>query len=278
MIMVSLAERIRTKTLLMGVLNASPDSFYAPSAAQSLEEAVEKAKSLIDAGADILDIGGESSRPGAEPVDLECELSRVLPVLDALRESSVTKSIDTYRAETARRAVALGATMINDITALRGDPEMRGVVAESGADCVLMHMQGLPKTMQRDPQYENVVDEIKNFFEERIAYATAGGIPEDRLWLDPGFGFGKTVANNLSILRHLSEFKQFGLPLMIGTSNKSTIGAVLDAPIDARGEGTAATVAIAIWNGADCVRVHDVKAMARVAAMSDAIAGGTSFG
>ena len=275
--MAPLAEHIQTKTLLMGVLNVSPDSFYAPSAAHSLEEAVKKAKRLINEGADILDVGGESSRPGAEPVDLKCELSRVLPVLDALREISVTKSIDTYRAETARQAVALGANMVNDITALRGDPEMREVVADSGVDCVLMHMQGLPKTMQHDPHYEDVVDEIKLFFEERIAYATAGGIPEDRLWLDPGFGFGKTVANNLSILRRLSEFKQFGLPLMVGTSNKSTIGTVLDAPIDARSEGTAATVAIAIANGADCVRVHDVGAMARVAAMSDAIVGRTSF-
>ena len=165
--------------------------------------------------------------------------------------------------------------MVNDITALRGDDAMADVVAESGVECVLMHMQGTPKSMQDTPRYDDVVDDIRAFFEERIAFATGRGISEERLWLDPGFGFGKTVGHNLDLLRRLGELKAFGLRLLIGTSNKSTIGTVLDLPADQRLEGTAATIAIAIHNGADAVRVHDVRAMARVARMTDAIVGTT---
>ena len=266
-------QRAVRKTLIMGVLNLTPDSFYPPSTAMDPVEALTRAREMVQQGADILDIGGESSRPGSDPVDAAEELARVVPLLDAAQGESWKLPIDTYRAETARAALARGAAIVNDITALRGDPEMAGVVAEYDADCVLMHMQGDPKTMQDNPQYEDVVDEVSRFFEERIEYATRAGIREDNLWLDPGFGFGKTVAQNLTLLRRIAEFKRFGLRLLIGTSNKSTIGAVLNLPIEERGEGNAASVAVAICRGVDCVRVHDVKSMARVARMCDAILG-----
>jgi dihydropteroate synthase len=259
----------------MGVLNVTPDSFYGPSRILDPASAVERAAQMVADGADILDVGGESSRPGSDPVSVDDEVARVTPVLEGLSGRGFRISIDTYHAETARRAVDLGATMVNDITALRGDPDMAAVVAESGAECVLMHMQGTPKTMQANPVYDDVVGEICAFFEERMAFAAAAGIAEDRIWLDPGFGFGKTVGHNLDVLRRLAEFRQFGRPLLVGTSNKSTIGAVLnDGGPDDRMEGTAATVAIAVMNGASAVRVHDVRAMARVVRMCDAVRGG----
>jgi dihydropteroate synthase len=255
----------------MGVINVTPDSFFDGSRFASTDSAVAHGRQLVSDGADILDVGGESSRPGAEPVAPEEEVARVLPVVEALQPLGVPISVDTYRAATARRALAAGATMVNDITAFQGDPEMASVVAEAGCSCVLMHMQGTPQTMQRRPRYGDVVDDICTFFEERIRHAVGQGVVEDTIWLDPGFGFGKTVQHNLTILRRLYEFRQFGRPILIGTSNKSTIGAVLDLPVDDRRDGTAATVAIAICKGADAVRVHDVKTMARVARMSDAV-------
>lgn len=255
----------------MGVMNLTPDSFYDGGKVQTPAQARARAEELIRDGADWLDLGGESSRPGAAPIGLDEELRRVIPALEAIQGLNVQRSVDTYRAETARRALALGARMVNDITALRHDPEMAAVIAESGCQCVLMHMRGTPETMQQAPRYDNLIDEICAFFEERLRAAAAGGIRDAQIWLDPGFGFGKTPAHNLLLLRELRQFKQFGLPLLIGTSNKATIGVVLDAPVTERLEGTAATVAIAIWNGADAVRVHDVKTMARVARMCDAI-------
>lgn len=261
------------RTLVMGVLNATPDSFYAPSTVCDPELALVRAREMVQDGADIIDIGGESSQPGAAPVGLEKELARVLPIFEVLHGSGVRLSIDTYRAETARRVLAIGATMVNDITALGGDGNMAGVVADAGAECVLMHMQGTPETMQSRPHYANIMDDLCAFFEERIAYAVGQGISEDKVWIDPGFGFGKTANHNLTILRQLNELGKFGRPVLIGTSNKSTIGAVLDVSPGERVEGTAATVTVAIWNGAAGVRVHNVKAMARVARMCDAIAG-----
>lgn len=269
--------RATGKTLVMGVLNITPDSFFEPSTVTSPEDALERAHEMMADGADLLDIGGESSRPGAEPVGLDLELARVMPVLEALEPLDCPISIDTFRAETARQALGQGAVMVNDITALRGDAGMAGVIAEAGAECVLMHMQGTPKTMQDEPRYDDVIDDICAFFEARIAYAEGEGLCRDRLWLDPGFGFGKSVGQNLLMLRRLEEFKRFGLPLLIGTSNKSTIGAVLGLPVDDRTEGTAATVAIAIGNGVDCVRVHDVKTMARVTKMCDAALGKVDY-
>jgi len=182
-------------------------------------------------------------------------------------------SIDTYHASTAKACIEAGAAMVNDITALRGDPEMVEVIASEGVDCVLMHMQGDPTTMQRAPSYTDVLDDIRAFLEGRLAFAVKQGIDEHRLWIDPGFGFGKTVAHNLELLRRLGELKGLGRPILVGTSNKSTIGTVLGAPADDRDAGTAATVAVAIANGADAVRVHNVRMMARVARMTDAIYG-----
>ena len=264
------------KTLVMGVLNATPDSFYGPSTVGSASAAHARAEAFIADGADIIDIGGESSRPGSEPVTADEEQARVYPIIDALRGLGAIVSVDTWRADTARGAVSRGARMINDITALRGDPEMAAVAVESGAYCVLMHMRGLPRTMQDAPVYDDVVDDLRLFFDERIEYAVRAGIPEGRLWLDPGFGFGKTAAHNLELLRRLGEFRSFGLPILVGASNKSTIGAVLGLGVEDRLEGTGATVAIA--HGADVVRVHDVKAMVRVARMCDAILGKTPHG
>ncbi len=258
----------------MGVVNVTPDSFYDGGQHGTHGAAVAHGRTLLSDGADILDIGGESSRPGSDPVTPEEETARVLPVFEALSAAlpdAALLSVDTYHAETARAATDAGAHMVNDITALRGDPAMADVIASSGCMCVLMHMLGSPKTMQDAPRYADVVDDLLAFFDERISYAVSRAIREDRLWIDPGFGFGKTVAHNLDILRRLGAFRSLGLPILIGTSNKSTIGAVLDAPVDDRMEGTAATVAIAIAHGADAVRVHDVKTMARVARMSDAI-------
>ena len=255
----------------MGILNVTPDSFFDGGAFPDAKAIRARAETMADEGAHWLDIGAESSRPGAQPVTLEEELRRLLPALEAVENFPVSRSVDTYRAETARRALELGATMINDITACRADPEMPALIAEKGCPCVLMHMQGNPKTMQAAPQYEDIIDDISAFFEERITTLIKSGVREDQLWLDPGFGFGKTVQHNLDILRRLGEFQKFGRPLLIGTSNKSTIGAILDLPLQERTEGTAATVALAIAAGASCVRVHDVKTMARVAKMTDAV-------
>lgn len=262
------------KTLVMGVLNVTPDSFYDGGRFVSPSDAVAQAESLVLDGADILDVGGESSRPGADPVTPAQETERIVPVLERLQSLKVPISVDTYHAETARHALESGAMMVNDVTAFRGSPEMATVVAEARCACVLMHMQGAPGTMQNNPHYEDVIDDICAFFEERIRFAVNEGVAEHAIWLDPGFGFGKTVEHNLTILKRLHEFKRFGRPIIVGTSNKSTIGKVLDLPVDDRTEGTAATVAVAICNGADAVRVHDVRAMARVARMTDAITKG----
>ena len=262
----------------MGVLNAAPNSFFPDSIVKDAKEALARAGEMVLHGADILDIGGESSQPGAKPISPDEERERVLPIIEALEPLDARISVDTCHAETARLAISLGADMVNDITALRGDSEMAGVIADTDIDCVLMHMKGVPETMQHQPVYDDVIEEILAFFEARVAFAVDAGISEERIWLDPGFGFGKTVEHNLTILARLKVFTKLGFPVMIGTSNKSTIGAVLDLPVEDRMEGTAATVALAIQNGADCVRVHDVLPMARVAKMTDAVTRGSFHG
>lgn len=262
------------RTMIMGVINLTPDSFFDGGRHANASAARAHAAQLLADGADWLDIGGESTRPGAAPVSPEEECARVLSALEAIQDFGARISIDTYRAETARRALALGASMVNDISGLREDPGMPAVVAEAGCDCVVMHMQGSPRTMQDAPAYADVVSEVCAFFEERLTSLTSAGIREERIWLDPGFGFGKTVDHNLTMLRRLREFTRFGRPVLIGTSNKSMIGAVLGLPLNERMEGTAATVACAIVQGASCVRVHDVRTMARVARMCDAIVHG----
>jgi dihydropteroate synthase len=256
---------------IMGVMNITPDSFYDGGDLCDPAAARTRALQLIQDGATLLDIGGESSRPGAAPLTPEEEWARVGPVFEQLQGLAVPRSVDTYHAATARQALALGASVVNDITALRGDPAMAEVVAEAGCTCVLMHMQGTPQTMQAAPFYDDIIDDICRFFEDRLDAALRAGIDEDQIWFDPGFCFGKSVAHNLTILNRLDTFRRFGRPILVGTSNKSTIGAVLDLPVKERGEGTAATVAAAVLRGADAVRVHDVRGMTRVVRMTEAI-------
>lgn len=261
------------KTYVMGILNVTPDSFSGDGLGDSVEAAVRRAERMVADGADMLDIGGESTRPGAEEVSLEEELRRVVPVIAALAERfPVPISVDTYKSAIAREAVRAGATIVNDISGLRFDPEIAAVAAEAGAAVVVMHIQGTPRTMQQHPHYDDLMAEVCDYLQESTKIAKAAGIPRAQVVLDPGFGFGKTVEHNLELLRRLRELTSYGQPLLAGTSRKSTIGKVLGGlPPEERVEGTAATVAIAIQNGADIVRVHDIKEMARVAKMTDAI-------
>jgi len=267
------------RTLVMGILNLTPDSFSDGGLYIDLPAALERAKEMVAAGADIIDIGGESTRPGADPVGEEEERRRVLPVVERLAsELDVPLSIDTSKAGVARAAVEAGAAVVNDVTALRGDPEMAGVCAEYGVAVVLMHMPGEPRTMQEDPRYDDIISDLVAFFTERLSFAAGAGIAPERAMIDPGFGFGKTTGHNLEILRRLGELRSLGCPIVLGTSRKSTIGTVLGrAPADDRLEGTAATIAAGILAGARIVRVHDVREMARVAAMTDAILAGEDW-
>ena len=217
-------------------------------------------------------MAGESSRPGAGSVSLNEELKRVIPVIEALsKKIDVPISIDTYKAEAARQALNAGASIINDISGLRFDPMMVEVAAEANAPVIIMHMKGTPRDMQKRPAYKDVVKEIIDFFKERISYAIKNGIKKNKIIIDPGIGFGKTVRHNLEIIKRLGEFKRLGVPILLGPSRKSFIGRILDATPEKRMEGTAAVVAIGIVNGANIVRVHDVKAMADVAKATDAI-------
>ena len=259
------------RTLIMGILNITPDSFYDGGQWTDLSAAVAHGLQMTGDGADLIDVGGESSRPGSDPVPEAEEQRRVLPVVEALAARGTAVSVDTWRASTAEKALAAGAVMINDITGLRGDPRMAEVIAGAGCLCVIMHMQGTPKTMQLQPHYSDVVNDICRFFEERLSFAVRSGIAEDRTWLDPGFGFGKTPDHNLELVRRLDAFLQFGRPVLLGASNKSTLGAVLHADVHDRAEGNMAVVAYAIAKGVHCVRVHDVRMTARVARMADAI-------
>ncbi|MDW8104481.1 MAG: dihydropteroate synthase [Armatimonadota bacterium] len=268
-----LQQHLRERTVIMGILNVTPDSFYDGGRYNQLDAAVQRALQMVEEGADIIDIGGESTRPGSQPVSEEEELRRVLPVIEAVRQRvDVPISVDTTKSRVAERALQAGACMVNDISGLGFDPHMAETVARYGALCCIMHIQGTPQTMQQNPHYDDVVRDISRYFEQRLALAERAGIPRDRIWLDPGIGFGKTVQHNLEILRRLREFTVFGLPLLIGTSRKSFIGKILgDLPPEERLEGTAATIAIAIANGASAVRVHDVREMLRVARVTDAI-------
>jgi len=259
------------KTLVMGVVNLTPDSFSGDGVSDAAA-AIAQGKRMVEEGADLLDVGGESTRPGAAPVALEEELTRVLPVVDGLtREVSVPISIDTYKSAVAKAALANGASIVNDISGLRADEDMARTAADAGAAVVVMHIQGTPRDMQKDPRYADVIGEIGDYLEEGIGIAEAAGIARDRVVIDPGIGFGKTLEHNLEILRRLREFRCLGCPVLVGPSRKAMIGAILDLPVEHRVEGTAATVALAIQAGADIVRVHDVKEMARVARVADAI-------
>ena len=242
----------------MGVVNVTPDSFSGDGILWP-DAAVTEAYGMLDAGAAIVDVGGESTRPGSEAVPLEDELRRVVPVLERLQGEPL--SIDTSKAGVARRALELGAEVVNDVTALRGDPELVGAVAEAGAYVCLMHMQGEPRTMQVDPRYDDVVSEVKAFLEERLAFAVSEGVREELVCLDPGIGFGKTPEHNLELVRRLDELVAIGRPILIGFSRKSTLGKLLGDP-DARVGTTAASVGMAVAayeRGATILRAHDVR-------------------
>jgi dihydropteroate synthase len=245
---------------IMGIVNVTPDSFSDGGLYMNRQAAVAHGLELELAGSTILDIGGESTRPGAQPVPVDEELRRVLGVIEGLRDAGTGAqiSIDTSKARVASEAVEAGATLINDVTALRGDPEMLEVVARTGADCCLMHMLGEPRTMQRDPRYEDVVDDVRAFLEERLAFAVAHGVAEERIMLDPGIGFGKTTAHNLELLRRLEELTTLGRPIAIGTSRKSFLGKITARPVEDRIAATIATNVVAYANGARVFRVHDV--------------------
>ncbi|MES9936347.1 MAG: dihydropteroate synthase [Sedimenticola sp.] len=248
---------------VMGILNVTPDSFSDGGSYLSPGDALARASVMVEEGADIIDIGGESTRPGAQPVTTQQELDRVIPIIEGIAEKlEVPVSIDTSKAVVMREAVSAGAGMINDVMALRGEAAMEAA-ADCGVPVCLMHMQGEPRSMQKDPQYKDVVADIKMFLGERVAACRAVGIPAERLLLDPGFGFGKTLEHNLKLLGDLAELAALGLPLLVGTSRKSMIGALLDdAPVDQRLYGSLATAVMAAERGASILRVHDVKATA----------------
>jgi dihydropteroate synthase len=245
---------------VMGVVNVTPDSFSDGGVNYRAEDAVSTARRMAAEGAALVDVGGESTRPGARPVPLDEELRRVMPVLEAL-EGSVTVSIDTAKAEVARRAVELGAVLVNDVTALRADPELAGVVAESGSYLCLMHMLGEPRTMQVDPRYDDVVAEVAAFLEERLRVAVDAGIAEERICVDPGFGFGKTVEHNFELLRRLDEIAALGRPVLVGISRKRALGRILGDPEATTGPLSASLAAAvaAYERGATILRVHDVR-------------------
>ncbi len=267
--------RLRRRVLVMGIVNVTTDSFSDGGLYFQEDQAVEQALQLVGDGADILDIGGESTRPGADPVPLQVELDRVVPVIRRLaRETDIPISVDTCKAEVAREALAAGAVIINDVTALRGDPAMEEIAARSEAGIVLMHMIGTPRTMQHNPQYVDVVREVAQFLQERLLRAEAAGISRVRIALDPGIGFGKTFEHNLQLHRRMHELTALGRPLLVGPSRKAFIGKLLDLPVEQRVEGTAAAVALAIAAGARIIRVHDVRQMTRVAKVALALSPG----
>jgi len=260
-------------TKLMGVVNVTPDSFSDGGLYLDPEAAIAHGRELAGAGAEILDVGGESTRPGAEVVSEEEELRRVVPVVRGLRDLECRISVDTSKAAVAAAALDAGAEIVNDVTALRGDPAMAALCAERGATVVLMHMRGSPRTMQDDPRYEDVVAEVESFLVERLEAAAAAGIAMERVWLDPGIGFGKTAAHNMELLRGLGELRRLGRPLLVGTSRKSFIGRVDGSAAGERLGGTIASSVLAAAEGADVLRVHDVAEMRQALAVAAAILG-----
>jgi dihydropteroate synthase len=257
---------------LMGVVNVTPDSFSDGGQYLDPAAAIRHGEELLKDGASILDVGGESTRPGAVEVDRAEELRRTQPVIAALA-SEATVSIDTSKLAVAEAALDAGASIVNDVTALRRDPEMAVLCAERGAGVVLMHMPGNPRTMQVDPTYGDVVDEVKSFLAGRIEAAVGAGIEEERIWLDPGIGFGKKLEHNLELLRRLAELRELGRPLVIGTSRKSFIGAIDGSEVDRRVGGSIASSVLAAAEGADVLRVHDVAETAQAMRVAEAILG-----
>ena len=267
-----LKTRSQGSPQLMGILNITEDSFYDGGRFIHPQHSLEQAARLIAEGCDILDIGAESSRPGAKPVEESMELERIIGFLVSFQKKGKVKvSIDTSRSAVAKKALEVGADIINDIYALRRDPALAKVIKDAGCKVVLMHMQGTPETMQKNPQYRDVIREIMDFFRERIDFALRSGILEKNIILDPGIGFGKNQAHNLTIIKRIQEFQSLGFPLLVGPSRKSFIGNVLDKKTKDRLFGTAAVVAYLTEKGVDYLRVHDVEAMKDVIAVSQAI-------
>ena len=265
------------RTLLMGIINVTPDSFYDGGRRLDADRAIADGLALIQEGADIIDIGGESTRPGARPVPEQEELERVLPVIRGLR--SVTKvpiSIDTYKASVAQQALHEGADIVNDVSALRFDAEMAALAAAEKVPVVLMHMLGTPRTMQSEPRYDDVLREVIDFLAQRIQFAAQAGIERQNIIVDPGIGFGKTLDHNLALLRGLSAFGALGQPLLVGASRKAFIGRILGTEADQRLEGSLAAAVAAVMGGADIVRVHDVKETRRAIRVADAIRSGAA--
>jgi dihydropteroate synthase len=260
---------------VMGILNLTPDSFSDGGAHLSLQAALTHARQMVAEGAAIIDVGGESTRPGAQPVSIEQELERVIPVIEMLStELDIPISVDTSKPEVMHAAVAAGAGMINDVRALRMPGALQAAAqlnVHSSVPVCLMHMQGEPAFMQRDPHYENVVADVKNFLVQRIEACVAAGLMRERLLVDPGFGFGKTLVHNLQLFRQLRELMGLGLPLLIGVSRKGMIGALLDAPLDQRLHGGLALAALAVWQGAAIIRTHDVRATVEVLKICNAV-------
>jgi dihydropteroate synthase len=260
------------RTYIMGILNVTPDSFSDGGKFNALDKILSRAIEMVEDGADIIDIGGESTRPGAEPISLDEELKRVIPVIKRI-SSVINKpiSVDTYKSKVAAQAIEAGASIVNDVSGLRFDEDMPELIAKSGLPVVIMHMKGEPHNMQQDPEYKSVIGEISDFLNNQAEMAISKGIAKDRIILDPGIGFGKTLMHNLEIMHFLSEFKSLGYPILIGPSRKSFIGGILDLPVEDRLEGTAAAIAYGISQGANIVRVHDVKEMSMVSKMTDAM-------
>ncbi len=260
---------------MVGVLNVTPDSFSDGGSYASIVDATDAARRMLADGAALVDVGGESTRPGADAVSEEEELRRVIPVIEAL--AGCPLSIDTSRAEVARRALALGAVLVNDISALRREPELAGVVAEAGADLCLMHMQGEPRTMQVAPHYDDVVSEVASFLEERLAFAVGAGVAEERICLDPGIGFGKTPEQNLELVRRLDRIVSIGRPVLVGLSRKSTLAWIVDGPGAKVGTDAASVgAAVAAFDrGATLFRVHDVRSHVEALAVAAAVERGT---
>jgi dihydropteroate synthase len=261
------------KTYIMGILNITTDSFYDGGKYISVDKAVKHALKMVDEGADIIDIGGESTRPGAEPISVDEELKRVIPVIEILsKKLSIPISIDTYKAKVAEEAINAGATIINDISGLRFDPLMPEVASKYKVPVIIMHIKGTPKDMQKNPQYDALIPEITEYLRGSIVLAKQAGVEENMIIIDPGIGFGKLLEHNLQIIKNLKEFTQLGKPILIGVSRKSFIGKILnDASPSERLEGTASSVAISVINGANIVRVHDVGFMSKVVKVADAI-------
>ena len=270
--MIAIEQRF-PRPSVMGVVNVTPDSFFDGRVRLRPEDAIASARRMVDEGAAIVDVGGESTRPGSEGVSADEELRRVLPVLEGL--AGLPVSIDTSKAEVARRALALGAELVNDVSALRGDPELAAVVAEAGAYLCLMHMRGEPHTMQADPRYDDVAAEVAAFLEERLAFAVAAGIPEERICLDPGIGFGKTAEQNFELVRRLDVLLALGRPVLVGFSRKSSLGRILgDAEATTGPLSASLAAAVAAYErGATILRVHDVRETVEALAVAQAVGG-----